>query len=93
MNFIEAKTKKYLNIIFYIAFILFFFEISKGQERSPVLFQIDMREAMKLGLFAPVSKDIVIIRGSFNNWSGNDYILQDTDQDSIYEQTYKIANN
>jgi hypothetical protein len=90
MNIIRAKNDRYLSINFYIAFILFLFVISKGQERQPVLFEIDMSATMKLGLFAPEAEDIVIIRGSFNNWSGNDYYLSDTNKDSIYEQTFRI---
>ncbi|MBA7580886.1 hypothetical protein ES708_22783 [subsurface metagenome] len=47
-----------------------------------------MSETIKCGLFLPSENDMVIIRGSFNGWGGNDFFLEDIDNDSIYEQTF-----
>jgi len=49
-----------------------------------------MREPIESGLFSPRENDHVIIRGSFNHWSGNDYILEDVNKDSVYEQIFNI---
>ena len=59
--------------------------------QEPVHFKIDMKKAIEFGLFAPDEKDRVIIRGSFNEWAGNDFELEDTDHDSIYEQAFVIS--
>ncbi|WP_044205363.1 T9SS type A sorting domain-containing protein [Flammeovirga sp. OC4] len=64
-------------------------QISNGDttvivDTTMIEFRVDMKAAINQNLFNPIA-DFVDIAGSFNNWSGgNEYILNDDDQDSIY---------
>ncbi|MBN2102855.1 hypothetical protein JW835_02340 [bacterium] len=49
-----------------------------------------MRKTIACGLFSPLENDTVIIRGSFNGWTGNDYYLEDINKDNIYEQNFAV---
>ena len=55
--------------------------------------KVDMKKTIACGLFSPIEKDTVIIRGSFNEWKGNDYVLHDENNDNIYEQTFIIDSD
>jgi hypothetical protein len=54
-------------------------------------FQVSMKKAHACGLLAPDEKDRVIMRGSFNNWAGDDFELEDRDHDGIFERTFVIS--
>ncbi len=57
--------------------------------QNPVVFQVNMNVQQFLGGFDPAAGDIVVVRGSFNGWSGN----QDecTLTDTVYAATVDIA--
>lgn len=62
-------------------------------QNNDITFQVDMRVKMQQQLFQPANGDIVVVRGSFNGWSGNNEILADPDNDGIYTGTYNVSGN
>ena len=63
------------------------------QETLVYHFAVDMNQVISCGLLSPVNGDLVIIRGSFSGWSGNDFMLNDDDQDGIYRGTFNIRSD
>jgi hypothetical protein len=57
---------------------------------SQVTFQAKMNIKMREGGFQPGSGDVVQVKGSFNDWGGND-LLADGDGDSTYSVTVPMA--
>lgn len=53
-------------------------------------FAVDMQNTIVCGLLLPVNNDLVVLRGSFNGWSGNSYLLEDDNGDGIYRQSFSI---
>lgn len=53
---------------------------------SNVTFNVNMRVKIAKGLFNP-AEDSLVVRGTFNNWSGNADLLTDADGDTIYTIT------
>jgi hypothetical protein len=72
-----------------LCFLLIKFMPSRAQD--VIIFKINMNKTIEYGLFAPYEKDRVIVRGSFNNWSGDDFELEDTDHDGIFERAFFIS--
>jgi hypothetical protein len=70
-----------------IILVLTLSTLALGQ--NPTVFQVNMNVQEFLGNFNPGSDDIVVVRGSFNGWSGNQDQL--TLSDSIYTCTVNIA--
>lgn len=63
--------------------------ISLGLAQNPVTFVVNMNVQEFLGNFNPANNDTVVVRGSFNGWSGNaDYC---TLVDTTYQVTVDIA--
>ncbi|MBU0507354.1 T9SS type A sorting domain-containing protein [bacterium] len=54
-----------------------------------VTFQVNMGFQRTLGNFDPTTNSVVV-RGGFNNWSGNGNMLTDPDGDSIYVGTWDV---
>jgi hypothetical protein len=67
------------------------FALSSAQQN--IKFQIDMNSPVKEGLFDASKGDSVIVRGSFNNWQGNDYVLRGRSQEQKYTATFTIAGD
>lgn len=76
-----------------IIIYLFFFASLNCQAQNIICFKVDINKAIKCGLFSPQENDTIIIRGSFNGWVGNDFSLEDKDNDGIYEQTFEIKSD
>jgi len=66
----------------------------KTQKYANVTFNVDMRVKSAKGLFSPAD-DSLVVRGSFNGWSGNADLLTDPDGDTIYTITknYFVAGD
>lgn len=77
---------------FFMLCLMAFFSIECCAVNS-VRFKIDMKKTIDCGLFSPLEKDSVIIRGSFNRWSNNNYVLEDIDRDGIYENVFAIKSD
>ncbi len=58
---------------------------------TPVTFQVDMEIQCRYGRFQPLS-DQVVLRGDFNDWSGNEAALTDPDSDSLYTLTLELPS-
>jgi arabinogalactan endo-1,4-beta-galactosidase len=56
-----------------------------------VTFRVDMSTQAGYGLFDP-GADAVVVRGSFNGWSGNQNVLGDPDLDLIFERTINLPS-
>jgi len=57
-----------------------------------ITFQVNMKKQIKITKKLDVAKDSVVVRGDFNGWGGNAYLLTDSDTDSIYTGTYNITS-
>ena len=69
--------------------VLLLTTIAFGQ--NPVTFQCIMTVQESYGNFDPTAGDIVVVRGSFNGWSGIDDQLTATPGDTIYAVMVDIA--
>ncbi len=56
-----------------------------------VTFQVNMSIKMREEVFKPGEGDIVVVRGNFNGWSGNNEECTDADADSIYTGTFNVG--
>ncbi len=72
-----------------IACLLAVLALAAGAHATQVTFRVDMATQAGYGVFDP-STDIVVVRGSFNGWSGNDDVLTDAESDLIYERTIDL---
>jgi len=57
--------------------------------QNDITFQVNMRVKILEGAFDPAT-DMVVVRGTFNGWSGTANALTDADGDSIYTGTWTI---
>ena len=55
-----------------------------------VTFQVNMNIQIELGAFV-VGTHQVVVRGTLNNWSGNDNLCTDGDADGIYTGTWDLT--
>ncbi|MBU0518114.1 T9SS type A sorting domain-containing protein [bacterium] len=62
---------------------------SLGLAQNPTTFQVNMNVQQFIGNFDPGANDIVVVRGSFNEWSGNDDVF--TLDDTLYVCEVEIA--
>jgi len=58
--------------------------------QDKIHFNVNMYTLSQEGIFSSGEGDSVIIRGSFNSWSGNEYVLTDEDNDFIYDGKFEI---
>ena len=58
--------------------------------QNQITFSVDAAAIIKNEEFLPQNGDSLVIRGSFNEWSGNKQFLNDLDGDSIYSLNYNI---
>lgn len=54
-------------------------------------FQVDMRVPLRHHVLVPDNGDFVVVRGVFNGWQGNAFVLQDAFGDSIYSATFTFS--
>ncbi len=59
-------------------------------QQANIYFKIDMNNQIKIKNFIPDRGDIVIVRGSFNNWKGNEFQLSDFNHNGIYSGGFQI---
>lgn len=64
-----------------------------SSSQTSVTFRINMTDPYRKGLLDTVAGDRVILRGSFCDWSGNDYILEDKERDLLFSGTFIIAGD
>ena len=82
-----------LKKIFYVILSLIVFDQGFCQTKTDVGFKINMNEAINSGLFLPLGNDSIVVRGTFNGWKGNTFVLHDEDMDGIYEHTFDFDPN
>ena len=70
--------------------LTFLFTHTGIYSQNIINFYVDASNLIKNEDFLPLSGDTLVIRGSFNGWAGNEQILKDVDEDSIYSLTYRI---
>ncbi len=58
--------------------------------QNPITFQVDMSVQIQAGNFNP-QLDTVVVRGTFNGWTGSDPMLTDADNDSIYDGVFDVG--
>lgn len=72
-------------------FILLFILIQvKGQ--TSITFQVNLEDLVNQGLFSENMGDEIFIRGSINNWEGNDYKLKKSHDTDLYKGTFIFEN-
>jgi len=69
------------------------YEVQPFTTQNDITFQVDMRVKMQQQLFQPANGDIVVVRGNFNGWSGNNEILVDPNNYGIYNGTYNVGGS
>lgn len=55
-----------------------------GYSQTAITFRVDMSDPHRKKLLDTLGGDRVIVRGSFCNWSGNDYVLEDQDGNLVF---------
>ena len=70
----------------------FLFICSGIYTQNLIHFQVNMNGPIQASLFVN-DADRVVLRGSFNNWTGNDFVLLDNDEDGIYERIFEIEGD
>ena len=60
------------------------------QAQTVVAFKLNMKALIDKNLFQPSNNEKIFIRGSFNNWNGDDYELNDENTDRYYRGVFKI---
>ncbi len=63
-------------------------QVNLDFDAATITFQVDMSVQEEIGVFQPDSGDMVVLRGSFNDWSGeqkNKYRLENVDESMIYK--------
>ena len=93
MKYIKIHNQLYQKVFCCLILYLIVLKNIECHAQNGICFQINMQKAIECGLFSPLENDTVIIRGSFNEWSGNDYFLEDVNKDGIYENTFNIDSN
>ena len=78
---------KIVLILFNFIFILSF----NVNAQNEITFQVDMNSHIEDKSFLPTEGDCLIVRGSFNEWSGNGNLLIDSDSDDIYNLTLNLG--
>jgi hypothetical protein len=76
---------------FFLCLFVLSFLITGLSAQNPITFQVNMNVQQYLGTFNPTAGDIVVVRGSFNGWSGN--LNQCLPQDTIYVCTVNFDNH
>lgn len=71
-----------------ILFIILPFRIFS---QSNITFNLDVHELINKKLFLPSNGEKILIRGSFNNWTSEEFILLKQNSDNIYSNTFKIV--
>ena len=80
--------------MFGITMIIFCLGVyAAGFPQTPVTFRVDMTDPFEKKLLDTVAGDRVLLRGSFCEWSGNDYVLEDEDRDLIYSGDFIIEGD
>jgi hypothetical protein len=80
--------------MFRIIMALFFLVVYiSGLAQTPVAFQVNMTDPFMKGLLDTVSGDRVLLRGSFCEWTGIDYVLEDKERDLIFSGDFIIEGD
>ena len=61
--------------------------------QNSITFQTNLKEAINKNIFMPSSGDRIIVRGSFEGWNSNNYILSDDNADSIFSGVFNIRGD
>ena len=56
--------------------------------QDSITFRVNLKQAIIENQFSESDGDIVVIRGSFEGWQSNDYMLTDDNNDSVYIGTF-----
>ncbi len=60
--------------------------------QNTITFQVDIKEAIVKNIFS-YPDDKIIVRGSFEGWNTDDYVLNDDDVDSVFSEKFNIRGN
>jgi len=73
-----------------ILIVLFSFLSAGVFAANDITFRVNMKIKLRENVFNPLT-DTLVVRGSFNGWSGKANKLTDPDRDSIYVGTYDVG--
>jgi arabinogalactan endo-1,4-beta-galactosidase len=76
-------------IVLTLAGLLAVLALAAGARAVDVTFRVDMATQAGYGTFNP-APDTVVVRGTFNGWSGNVSFLIDTEPDLVYERAINL---
>lgn len=58
--------------------------------QDSLAFAVDLSETISCGLFNREEGDTLLVRGTFNGWTGNDWWLEDPDGDEVYRGYFDL---
>ena len=61
--------------------------------QSRITFQIDLGPLVREQLYSPDDGHRVFLRGSFNDWQGNEYELASTVEDNLYRGSFELEGS
>ncbi len=73
-----------------LIFAVFISSTDTLNAQSSVTFRLSMAELVERNLFLPDSGERVVVRGSFNQWTGESNVLQKVGTGSLYTGTFRI---
>ena len=74
------------------SFALFLGIFLNTPAQNTITFQVDMKEAIVKNIFS-YPDDKIIVRGSFEGWNTDDYVLNDDDADSIFSEKFNVRGD
>jgi hypothetical protein len=78
---------------FFLILITLFSFFNVIHSQNIIKFSIDATSIIKNKEFLPYNGDSLVIRGNFNEWSGNSHSLSDENKDGIYSLTYNFKGS
>jgi hypothetical protein len=89
------KLYHYLSVLYESLYRLIILSICAGlsihcQAQDIITFRVDMNNPFEAGLYEPSTGDRVILRGTFNKWTGDDFVLEEQEGDHIWSGKFRI---
>jgi hypothetical protein len=75
-----------------LSILILFFAVIQVTGQTSLTFQVNLKDLIKQGLFSDKLGDELYIRGSFNDWNGNNYKLERLKDSDLYTGTFNFGN-
>ena len=71
-----------------LSILILFFAVIQVTGQISITFQVNLEDLTKQGLYSDNLGDEICIRGSFNNWEGNEFKLKKSPNSDLYIGTF-----